>query len=308
MGIPQNGYQMEKRLEPWNLNEGTKRSGKYDRYFNYEASPYPETIKLISMEASYSQKVFYSPLWESLKATKQTPSEWLSFFSSLSPQLQAMIFAPKNNFERNELKTHLRIRTIDSIVRMGNLEALACLIALYRYSALPNVYIITGDLKFYINQLLCSNITQEPLRCVQNEIIQFICSHANYLLSAPNDLHLFQEVLQKKIRITELWYKLFFRIRILDSNKRINECHYWLSQIDERALLVDLVLLNSGASLIPSAKYGLLDFIEKLNFTRNINFKLGLGPFIFPLDQQAPELIQELHATYDELEEMQYSS
>lgn len=301
MCIPGSGYQMEQRLEPWRMYEAAQRSCKYDRYFNKKAIPSPETIKIISAEAPYSTNIFHSPLWVALKVTDPSPEEWIIFLSTLSPEIQSKIFPPRSSLTSPAIKTHIRYRTIKSIVRVGGLEALASLIALSRYKAVSSKYIRIENLNCDIHHLICVNMLDEPLQCIEKEFLEFIGSHANYLLPYPNDKNRSINLLKKQIRATKLVHTLLFKTKILSNKDSINECHYWLSTIDPQALMVDIHLLNSGMSLLPTLHDGLLAYIKKLNYKRHPSYKVGLNAFILNDDLNAPKLVEEIYFAYDDL-------
>jgi hypothetical protein len=138
-GLAFKGCQLEAHFEPDKIVEGKsglqQRSCKWDRYINGTKSPSPKQIEKI--ESRYPSKTLAylrsMPLWDALKAGEQNEAQWVNLYKSLRLSLQRHIFVTSaaigtEPFQRKKL----RKSAIDAILREGDLDALACLIALMR--------------------------------------------------------------------------------------------------------------------------------------------------------------------------------
>lgn len=132
------GCQLEKHFEPETIRlhrSGTlQRSGKWDRYVRAKSTPGQETIEKIKNRYPEPYHYYFSdsPLWAAIRAGEQSDKYWTTFYQNLRPSLQKHIFVYDIGQRARLTRRKLRNSSIDAILREGDLDALACLVALMR--------------------------------------------------------------------------------------------------------------------------------------------------------------------------------
>jgi len=135
--IPHRGGQLERIFQTVKYaprDDGTtQRNGKFDRHIKGLHSVAPSTIEQIKKfkGSSHSIKLYESSLWQALTPNEKNP-DWLVFFQSLRPSLQSI--ALTNEPVSSQSIKKLTRYTALTLIREGDIEALACAIALHRCS------------------------------------------------------------------------------------------------------------------------------------------------------------------------------
>jgi hypothetical protein len=163
--IKERGSQMERFFEPENIttNKQTNaliRSCKYDRYFK-GTNPSQSTISLIEKRMPETAQLYYTPLWHAIDLLLGHTDDYLALFSQLSLALQCVIFEMKPNSQHQLERVVLTAKHIDKLGAIGELDGLACLIALRAENdkLLLNVSLATLD-KAIFNGLICCDTAQ----------------------------------------------------------------------------------------------------------------------------------------------------
>lgn len=159
------GCQLEKHFEPETIKlhrSGTlQRSGKWDRYVRGKSTPGQETIDKIKKRYPELHHYYFSdsPLWAAMRAGEQTDEYWITFYQSLRPSLQKHIFVSDTGQSTRLKRRKLRSSSIDAILREGDLDALACLVALMRDGQNPPPSFKYQNLELAVYNLLFWTLT-----------------------------------------------------------------------------------------------------------------------------------------------------
>lgn len=142
-GIKKTGYQLEQYFQPDNMKksddaEFLKRSGKWERLVALKTFPSEATIRLIEQRLPGSRYYLEMPLWEALQPKPKSNKEWVLFYRKLRPALcNAALSLITENDHAVRVK-HVRSKALDDILFEGDVDALACTIALLRHARVSN--------------------------------------------------------------------------------------------------------------------------------------------------------------------------
>lgn len=138
-GIKKTGYQLEQYFQPDNMKkpddeEFLKRSGKWERLVALKTFPSEATIQLIEQRLPGARYYLEMPLWEALQPEPKSNNEWVQFYRKLRPALcNAALSLTTDNDHAVRVK-HVRSKALDDILFEGDVDALACTIALLRHA------------------------------------------------------------------------------------------------------------------------------------------------------------------------------
>lgn len=180
-GISKKGYQLEQHFEPEKITLRAagirQRSGKWDRLVALKTFPSEATIQLIEKHYPGSRYYLEMPLWEALQPTLKGSKEWIQFYHALRPALRdaaLSLVSPENNTVRIK---HVHSKALDNILFEGDVDALACVIALLRHAKSCHA----GEyprriIEWKIHALLFGVLNHEPF-ILKNHIIYKLFVH-----------------------------------------------------------------------------------------------------------------------------------
>jgi hypothetical protein len=180
LGVPHTGGQLERIFEKTYLNDedlrddGTRqRNGKYRRLLKGQHCAAPRTMKEIqkNKHTQYSIKLYYSSLWQAL-APHNSLNEWLNFFRKLRPSLQSI--ALTNEPSDDQLIKQINRHTANKLLREGDIEALACGIALHRASPFS---VWKGRLSCAVAKLMGWVLAEPAFDGFEKQLGNFVYNH-----------------------------------------------------------------------------------------------------------------------------------
>lgn len=142
LGVPHTGGQLERIFEKKPVDgederdDGTRqRNGKFRRLMRGLHSASHRTIETIfsNPNTTDSKALRNSSLWQALKYGENTPN-WLNFFKTLRPSLQDI--ALTTNANNQLIIKRVNRYTGGRLLKEGDIEALACAIAIHRATPL----------------------------------------------------------------------------------------------------------------------------------------------------------------------------
>ena len=280
IGIEPIGYRLEQIIEPWkDIERGDKpiRNCKFDRQFKGYTTPSKETVADISKFASRAESILSFPLWSVLNSQPKSKVQWITFFRSLSPRIQELIF--DSDVTKPTLKKEIKSKTITAIKRIVTLEALACLIGLNRYKKEYEKWIFLGTIFPDIAYLLAVNSYLAPIAPVKDLLIKFLVKNRaiffDYYESSETLESSISSECDKQLKI----FELFSNTELYAYKVSRFEVHYWIEQLDFTQIKQDLIELNTKNRLMDDRPYGLKVLAEKLNYKRREKNRLGLHIF-----------------------------
>lgn len=193
-GIKKTGYQLEQYFQPDNMKkpddaEFLRRNGKWERLVALKTFPSEATIRLIEQRLPGARYYLEMPLWEALQPKPKSNKEWVLFYRKLRPALcNAALSLTTDNDHAVRVK-HVRSKALDDILFEGDVDALACSIALFRHAKTSGAGVYAcRQIEWKINALLFGVLNHWPF---YNHKLVFYKAFKKFVMSEKDGNFLF---------------------------------------------------------------------------------------------------------------------
>jgi hypothetical protein len=261
------GYQLQKALGqlPKKTDKVQVRNNKYDRYFYFgKKAPGLDTFKDIHAKYPQSSYILQLPIWEIFDEANQHEQFYNDLLIKMPAQIKKHIYPQYNPYQLKQIITH---RNISSIERIGTVDALTSLLALFRLDEFKEIEVFTEiSVEDNINRLMKMCCMQSPLDKIPGEIFEAVVAFLNRNYTAPDDYIVLtsRERFIYQIKNLRTVFEALLRWNIAEHKKNEIELMYWLLHCDENKFVEDYNRIIKKLPLNPGMN-GLLWLLKKMS-------------------------------------------
>lgn len=285
-GIKKTGYQLEQYFQPENMKkpddaEFLKRSGKWERLVALKTFPSEATIRLIEQRLPGSRYYLEMPLWEALQPEPKSNKEWVQFYHTLRPALfNAALSLTTKNDHAVRVK-HVRSKALDDILFEGDVDALACSIALFRHAKASQAGAFAcRQIEWKINALLFGVLNHWPF---YNHKLVFYKAFKKFVISESEGNLLFPPIWNYSNedihRTSQIQNSIMLIAEDIGLIRPIKDEQYFLYLVRKSDLFSVYQELNEAKQVkqwqVKKSKDGLEWVIRKLNRKRPPSKQIG---------------------------------
>lgn len=267
------GYQLQKALGklPQKTDRVGNRNNKYDRYFDFRnKTPSLNTLKEIHAKYPESSYILQLPFWDVFDNTNTSDQFYEDLLIKMPASIKKHIFL---KYDPYHLKKIITYRNISSIERIGTIDALSCLLALFRLGECKEFEIFLEiPIVENINRLLKMCCIQSPLDKIPGEMIEAVIRFLNENNVTPDDYIILasRERFIYYVQNLSIVFEALRRWNIAEYKENEIELMYWLLHCDNEKVIEDFNRIVKKRSL-GVGNNGILWLLRKMSIrTRGV--------------------------------------